>query len=91
MSGSAKKLVRLAIFLGVGAFALAGAMLLAALVVGVLGGRFGQLLWATLAEAQVGLVLIFIGLVGDQVRLISERTRDTPLVIERERVNFDER
>ena len=31
---------------------------------------------------------LFAGLIGDQVRLIAERTRGTPLVIEKERVNF---
>jgi dolichol-phosphate mannosyltransferase len=31
---------------------------------------------------------VFFGLVGVQIRAISDRTRGTPLVIERERVNF---
>ena len=38
--------------------------------------------------ALVTLLFLFLGLIGDQVRLISERSRATPLVTERERVNF---
>ena len=44
-----------------------------------------------LAAVQFGLacvMLLFLGLIGDQVRLIAERTRNTPLVVEAERVNF---
>jgi dolichol-phosphate mannosyltransferase len=45
-------------------------------------------LFATLLEFQFGLLFLFLGILGVQVRLISDRTRGTPLVIERERVNF---
>ena len=64
--------------------------------VGVLGAMlglvFGREPWtALLASAAVfgfGGLFFFLGLIGDQVRLISERTRNVPLVVERERVNF---
>ena len=46
-------------------------------------------LFAGLLEFQFGLMFLFFGILGVQVRLISDRTRGTPLVIERERVNFD--
>jgi glycosyltransferase involved in cell wall biosynthesis len=45
-------------------------------------------LFATLLEVQFGLLFMFLGLLGVQIRQISDRTRGTPLVIERERVNF---
>ena len=45
-------------------------------------------LFAALLELQFGLLFVFFGLVGVQIRAISDRTRGTPLVIERERVNF---
>ena len=45
-------------------------------------------LFATLLELQFGLLFLFLGLLGVQVRLISDRTRGTPLVVERERVNL---
>jgi polyisoprenyl-phosphate glycosyltransferase len=47
-------------------------------------------LFAALLELQFGLLFMFFGLVGVQIRAISDRTRETPLVIERERVNFSE-
>jgi dolichol-phosphate mannosyltransferase len=34
------------------------------------------------------LLFLFLGLIGVQIRQISERTRGTPLVIEKERLNF---
>lgn len=88
LAGSSKKLVRLPFYAGVAAFGLAGLCLLGALATLLLGGN--ALFWfaAAVAEAHFGALFIFLGLIGDQVRLISERTRGTPLVIERERVNF---
>jgi dolichol-phosphate mannosyltransferase len=47
-------------------------------------------LFAALLELQFGLLFMFFGLVGVQIRAISDRTRGTPLVIERERVNFED-
>jgi len=69
---------------------------MAAVVVTVLGAAwsiaFGQnarmWMFAALLELQFGLLFMFLGVLGVQVRLISDRTRGTPLVIERERVNF---
>ena len=69
---------------------------MAAVVVTVLGAAwsiaFGQnarmWMFAALLELQFGLLFLFLGVLGVQVRLISDRTRGTPLVIERERVNF---
>ncbi len=46
---------------------------------------------AMLVGVQVGLFAIlalFIGLIGEQVRVLAERTRNVALVIEEERVNF---
>ena len=45
-------------------------------------------LFASLLELQFGLLFLFVGLLGVQIRLISDRTRGTPLVVERERINF---
>lgn len=45
-------------------------------------------LFASVLELQFGLLFVFLGILGVQVRLISDRTRGTPLVVERERVNF---
>ncbi len=90
VAGSSKKLVRLPFFVGFIA-------MLAALVCSVMAAysafSSGNVaIWAVFAalEFQLGLVFIFMGLIGDQVRLISERTRGVPLVTEKERVNFSE-
>lgn len=45
-------------------------------------------LFAAMLEGQFGLLFLFLGLLGVQVGLISVRTRNQPLVLERERINF---
>ncbi len=58
-------------------------------VVAAFTGRSVQLwLLAAVLEGQFTLLFLFLGLIGVQVRLISERTRNQALVIEKERVNF---
>ena len=88
LASSSRRLLRLPFALGV---VLAGAALLAlaaALVAALLGGNVGRWLWLALFESHFALLFGFLGLFGDQLRLVAERTRGTPLVIERERVNF---
>lgn len=88
LAGASKRLVRVPFYLGALATLAGIALIPVALVAWALGrGGWG---WAAAvaAELQVGALFVFLGLIGDQVRLISERTRQTPLVIERERVNF---
>lgn len=88
LTASSKGLLRVPLYLGV-----LGA--LATLVMGI-GGVAAFFLdrpiagWfiAMVLQAQFALLFGFIGLMGDHIRLISERTRKTPLVIERERINF---
>ena len=88
LAGSSKKLLRLPFYLGVVALLIAALLVPAGLVAAVLGHAAWGWGAAFLFQLQFGLLFIFLGLVGDQIRLISERTRQTPLVIERERVNF---
>jgi polyisoprenyl-phosphate glycosyltransferase len=88
IAGSSKKLVRLPFFIG------ALAMLATALSFGMAvaeaftGGDVKFWLIVSVMEFQLALLFIFLGLIGDQVRLVSERTRGAPLVLERERINF---
>ena len=65
-----------------------GLTVLGAIIALVLGHGTGLWLIAMLIEIGFGLLFVFLGLMGEQVRLISERTRSTPLVIEKLRVNF---
>jgi glycosyltransferase involved in cell wall biosynthesis len=88
LAGSSKGLLRAPLYVAfvtgvVTLFTLFGALFAA------MTGRSVQLwLFAALLEGQMMLIFLFLGLIGVQVRLISDRTRRTPLVIERERINF---
>jgi len=90
VGGSAKGLLRLqlifAIYLCMFAVVLAGATLLRFL----LHGYSPALLILTVVVGLFSILLLCLGLVGDQVRLLAERSRNVPLVIEEERVNFPE-
>jgi len=87
-AGSAKLWLRLPIIVSVFVCGLSGLTFLAAAILFALArSPWGALLYASL-ELGFGTVLFFLGLIGDQVRVISERTRNVPLVIEKERVNF---
>jgi glycosyltransferase involved in cell wall biosynthesis len=88
LASSSKKLLRLPFLIGV----LAGFAALLSVCVGMfafLSGRAAvSWFFGALIEGQFSLLFLFLGLIGEQVRVISERTRQTPLVIERERINF---
>jgi glycosyltransferase involved in cell wall biosynthesis len=88
LAGSSKRLVRVPFYLGALGIMVGLAMIPIALVAWALG--YGGWGWPAMIAIQLQLaaLFVFLGLVGDQVRLISERSRQTPLVIERERVNF---
>lgn len=90
LTSSSKKLLRGPFFLGAVGLAVAGLSLLGALVALLRGQSVTGWLIGAGIELQFGLLFLFLGLIGDQLRVVSERTRETPLVIERERVNFPE-
>lgn len=88
LAGSSKKLLRAPLYVAF-AIGLLTLMCLAGAVFAAFTGRSVQLwLFAAMLEGQFGLTFLFFGLLGTQVALISERTRNQPLVLERERVNF---
>jgi len=88
LASFAKKLVRIPIYIGILTGLLGGVALIGAIYNAIAGQGAMGWLFAAMIEFQLGLLFIFLGLIGDQVRLISERTRQTPLVFERERINF---
>lgn len=88
LAGSAKRLLRVPFLLAIASGLLAAVTITAALLCWVLDGPAGWWAMAALIEGNAALVFLFMGFMGDQVRLISERTRGTPLVVERERINF---
>ncbi|MCW4461035.1 glycosyltransferase family 2 protein [Sphingomonas sp. BT-65] len=88
LAGSAKSLLRLPILLSFWAAAAALALFLAAIIAALFGGPGLFLLGLAIVTGMFAVLLLFLGLIGEQVRLISERTRNVPLVIEAERINF---
>lgn len=88
LAGSSKGLLRAPLYVSFFIFLATAFTLLGAIYSVVVGGNPRMWMFATLVEFQFGLLFLFHGLIGVQVRLISDRTRGTPLVIERERVNF---
>ena len=88
LAGSSKGLLRVPLYVSFFIF-LATLVTLAGAIYSMLVGENPRMwLFAALLEFQFGLLFLFLGLLGVQVRMISDRTRNTPLVIERERVNF---
>ena len=88
LAGSSKGLLRGPLFWSLPAGALA--VLLVFLALGLtLAGKPGWI--AMLVGVQVGLfslLALCLGLIGEQIRMIAERTRNVPLVTEQERLNF---
>lgn len=88
LAGSAKSLLRLPIplaFLAAAAVVPLGA---GTVVAAILGGSAWPLLGLTVGTAMFAILLLFLGLIGEQIRMLAERSRNVPLVIERERLNF---
>lgn len=88
LTGASKRLLRVPMYIGAFAALMTVLMLVGGLVAFVLGRPIAGWLIAAVIQTQFALLFGFLGLLGDNVRIISERTRRTPLVIERERVNF---
>ena len=88
VGGSAKGLLRLqlifAIYLCVFAFGLGIVTLIRFLT----HGYSPALLILTVVVGLFSILLLSVGLIGDQVRLLAERSRNVPLVVEEERLNF---
>ena len=88
LAGSSKNLLRAPLYVAffmalLTAFCLGGAVFAAFM------GRSVQLwLLAAALEGQFCVLFLFLGLIGVQIKLISERTRNQALVLEKERVNF---
>lgn len=90
LAGFSKKLVRVPFALGFLAWGATFLTLVAAMIASFLSEAPTFWLICSAVEFQFGALFIALAVMGDQIRLISERTRGTPLVIERERINFPE-
>lgn len=90
LAGSAKGLLRLPMLLAVGLGGWAVLLGLATAAALAMNGPVWALLALTLGTAMFSVLLFFLGLIGEQVRMLAERTRGVPLVIEETRINFPE-
>jgi hypothetical protein len=88
LAGSAKSLLRLPILLSFVAGGVALPLLVAATLAALLDGPGLALLGFAVGFGMFAMVLLFLGLIGEQVRMLAERSRNVPLVIEAERINF---
>lgn len=88
LAGSAKSLLRMPILLSLWAGGVACLLAFCGVVATVVGGPALFLIGLAVVTTMFACVLLFLGLIGDQVRLIAERTRGVPLVIEEARINF---
>jgi len=88
LASSSKKLLRLPLYLSIVVLPV-GILILALEAVIAVTGLAGWR-WFVLGAGLFGfgLIFLFLGLIGEQVRLISEMARNVPLVTEKERVNF---
>ncbi|WP_022678779.1 glycosyltransferase family 2 protein [Sandarakinorhabdus limnophila] len=90
LAGSSKKLLRLPLYIGALGILLTLLMLLGGLIAYLDGRPIASWFIASVIQFQFALLFGFLGLLGDNIRIISERTRRTPLVVERERINFSD-
>lgn len=88
LAGSSKKLLRAPLYVAFFMAILTAVCLTGAIFAAIFGRSVQLWLLAAVLEAQFCLIFGFLGLLGVQIKLISERTRNQPLVLERERVNF---
>ncbi len=88
LASSSKQLLRLPIYIALITFLTMAITILWAMGLAFWGRAPWLALGFTLAQAAFAIICLFLGLIGEQVRLISEIARNVPLVIERERVNF---
>ena len=88
LAGSSKNLLRAPLYVAFFTGLLTAITLVGALFAVFLDRSVQLWLFAAMLEGQFTLLFLFLGLIGVQIRLISDRTRNQPLVLERERINF---
>lgn len=88
LSGSSKRLLRLPIYFGVFGMLMTALMLLGGVIAFFLDRPIAGWLIAAVVQFEFALLFGILGLFGDNLRVVQERTRRTPLVFEKERINF---
>ncbi|HLZ84841.1 MAG TPA: glycosyltransferase family 2 protein [Caulobacteraceae bacterium] len=88
LASSSKNLLRLPFYFALVFSCTTFVTLVAGVVIAILGRAPWLMLGLALGQAGFAAICFFLGFIGEQVRIISEIVRNTPLVVERERVNF---
>jgi glycosyltransferase involved in cell wall biosynthesis len=91
LASCSKKLLRVPLYLAMLTFMSMFATFFAAAFIAIFGRPPWLALGLALAQGAFATICLFLGLIGEQVRIISEMCRNTPLVIESERINFPSR
>lgn len=91
LAGSTRRLLRVPMFIALAAGAASLAFGAAAVPV-LFASRIGAVALAGLAVmfGLFAILMLFLGVLGEQVRQIAERSREVPLVLEAERIGFPE-
>jgi len=88
--GSAGKyLLRMPLYIGIVLGLVVIVTFILGLIAVVLSRSASGLFIAAAIELAFAIIFVFLGLLGEQVRMISEMTRNIPLVTEKERLNFN--
>jgi glycosyltransferase involved in cell wall biosynthesis len=88
LAGSGRSLLRLPLLLSLYVSLFSFILLIVTIVRMVVIGPTPLMIILTTQFGLFSILLMFIGLIGDQLRLLAERSRNVPLVIEDERLNF---
>jgi len=88
LGSSSKTLLRLPLYLSFIVMCISLLTVMVAIISIFHGKNFFLIFTIAVVELMFALILFFMGLLGEQVRLIAGMVRNAPLVIERERVNF---
>ena len=88
LASSSKSLLRMPLYVAAALVPVVAVTVLLGVLASALGGDPGQWLLALVVQVLFAVNFAFLGLIGEHVRLIAERSRDTPLVIENARYNF---
>lgn len=88
LAGSARSLLRFPVLLSFYMALITAVLLVLTLVALAINGPSWPLILLTVQIGIFAVLLLFMGLMGDQLRLVAERGRNVPLVIEEERINF---
>jgi glycosyltransferase involved in cell wall biosynthesis len=88
IAACSRGLLRAPLYLAALVFAAFAATLAVGLVLAALGRPTGGVWLCAAVELGFSLNFLFLGLIGEQVRLVVEMARNRPLVTEKERVNF---